>query len=102
MTEAGYVLCVAGMTTLIVVAPRMTWLFVRISPPAVMTIPVPAAEAFWYARFVVTSTTPFVGEPAAGVAAWALPAKAAPSTRTRIAERILATHHWYRRFLKST
>ena len=41
----------------IVVAPRITWLFVTTSPSEVSTIPVPAAEAPWYARFVLMLTS---------------------------------------------
>src|SRR5579871_5238926 len=41
-----------------VVAPRITWLFVSTSPADVSTIPVPAAEAPAYARLVSITTTP--------------------------------------------
>ena len=77
--------------TVIVVGPRMTWLFVRTSPVLVRTIPVPAAFAFSYARFVVTSTTPRVT--GAG-AAFALPAKTPAAATTAAARRrILCIHY---------
>ena len=53
-----YLCPVPGTTTLIVVAPVITWLFVRISPDEVSTMPVPAAAPFWYARFVSITTMP--------------------------------------------
>ena len=64
-----------GSSTLreIVVAPRMTWLLVSTSPDDVRTIPVPAAAAFWYARFVSMSTTPVVTGEAARPPARATP-----------------------------
>src|SRR5580704_13400150 len=44
--------------TLIVVAPSMTWLLVRISPEEVSTIPVPAASSCWNPSVVLMSTNP--------------------------------------------
>ena len=44
--------------TLMVVAPSITWLLVKISPEDVSTIPVPAACACWYPRVVLISTNP--------------------------------------------
>ncbi len=42
-----YVLPVLTTVTEMLVAPSITWLFVRISPSAVKMMPVPAAAAFW-------------------------------------------------------
>jgi len=46
-TVALYVLPLPTSTTLIEVAPSMTWLLVKISPVDVSTIPVPAPDAPW-------------------------------------------------------
>src|SRR5471032_1480126 len=44
--------------TLMVVAPSITWLLVRISPEEVRTIPVPAASSCWNPSVVSMSTSP--------------------------------------------
>ena len=46
-TVAEYLRPVEGSVTRIVVAPRITWLFVSTSPDELSTMPVPAAAAFW-------------------------------------------------------
>ena len=48
----------ATIVTLIVVAPLMTWLFVRTSPDDVTTTPVPAAAPLPKPSTVSMSTTP--------------------------------------------
>jgi len=51
-----YVWPLPTSVTLIDVAPEMTWLFVRISPVAVITMPVPAPSACWYENVLTMST----------------------------------------------
>ena len=71
-------------------APRITWLFVRTSPDEVNTMPVPAAAPFTYARFVSMSTTPVVSAARDGCAAamWAPATTRAAAARTRVKVRL--------------
>src|SRR5689334_20472266 len=83
--RAAYRCVVFGTATRIVVAPAMTWLFVRIRPDEVSTMPVPAAHVSSRRRFVLMTTTPApMDELLARVAARAaLPPVAASATKRR-------------------
>src|SRR5689334_18707005 len=67
----------------------MTWLFVRIRPDEVSTIPVPAAHVSSSRRFVLMTTTPVpIGDALSRVAAIAAPLPIAASA-TRKTARVL-------------
>src|SRR5579859_7596359 len=66
-TAAVYVCLLPTSVTLILVAPLMTWLLVRISPSDVSTMPVPAAAACCRPNVVLMST--IVGSTAVAIPA---------------------------------
>src|SRR5437588_11706407 len=64
----------------------MTWLFVRIRPDDVSTIPVPAADVSSRRRFVLMTTTPVpIGDALSRVAAIAAPLPIAASATKKTA-----------------
>src|SRR5437660_6567896 len=88
-TRAEYRYVVFGTTTRIVVAPAMTWLFVRIRPDDVSTVPVPVAHVSSRRRFVLMTTTPVpIGDALSRVAAIAAPLPIAASA-TKKTTRVL-------------
>src|SRR5262245_23156478 len=75
MAFASYDLPLPPMTTLMLVASAMTWLFVRISPVDEINMPVPAARPFasvvlmltiagsTFSAIALTSIEPELGDP---------------------------------------